>query len=62
MLTDASLMPWGKYQGEKMENVPAEYLIWLYDNNKCSGEVKQYIVANLENLKIEIKNKQQGKF
>lgn len=42
-LTDESPMPWGKYQGDKMINVPASYLIWLYDNNKCSGDVKAYV-------------------
>lgn len=30
-LTDESLMPFGKHKGEKMANVPASYLLWLYD-------------------------------
>lgn len=30
-LTDNSPMPFGKYKGTKLENVPASYLIWLYD-------------------------------
>lgn len=29
-LTDHSLMPFGKYQGQPMANVPDEYLIYLY--------------------------------
>lgn len=52
---DNSLMPWGKHEGEKMANVPASYLLWIYDNNKCHGEVKSYIVKNLELLKNEVK-------
>jgi uncharacterized protein (DUF3820 family) len=53
-LTDKSLMPFGKYQGTEMENVPASYLIWLYDNNKCNKEVKEYIEDNMDVLKMEI--------
>ena len=52
-MTDESLMPWGKYKGEKIANVPASYLLWLYDNQKCTGEIKLYIRNNLEGLKQE---------
>jgi hypothetical protein len=38
-----------------MANVPAQYLFWLYNENKCSGEVKEYIKDNLDVLKSEIK-------
>ena len=53
-------MPFGKYKGEKMANVPSEYLIWLYENSKVYGGVKEYIKENLDVLKseIEYKNKQ----
>lgn len=54
-LTDESPMPWGKYKGEKMANIPASYLIWLYDNQKCDVEVKSYVLDNLYVLKDEIK-------
>jgi hypothetical protein len=30
-LTDESIMPWGKYRGRKLKDVPASYLLWLYD-------------------------------
>lgn len=53
-MTDESIMPWGKYKGEKIANVPPEYLIWLLDNNKCGGEVKKYIEDNKSNLQQEI--------
>lgn len=53
-LTDESLMPWGQYEGEKMANVPARYLMYLYDNNKCDKQVKDYIVDNMDVLKVEI--------
>ena len=56
-LGDESPMPFGKYKGEKMANVPASYLMWLYDNNKCNAEVKEYINDNMDVLKQEIKNR-----
>lgn len=57
MLTDESIMPWGIHKGSRMANVPAQYLIWLYENDKCRGEVKTYIVDNLDFLRLEIKQK-----
>ena len=54
-LTDESPMPWGKYKGDKMINVPASYLIWLYDNNKCSRDVKAYIKDNYNVLNEEMR-------
>lgn len=53
-MNDESLMPFGKFKGKKLEDVPASYLIWLYDENKCSGELKQYIKDNLDVLYHEI--------
>jgi uncharacterized protein (DUF3820 family) len=51
MLTDQSIMPYGVHKGKKMEDVPAKYLIWLHDNDKCSSEVKAYIVDCMDILK-----------
>jgi len=58
MITDESLMPWGKYKGDKMINVPASYLLWLYDMEKVYGEVKEYIKDNLEVLQFQVKQNQ----
>lgn len=60
-MTDESMMPFGKYKGEKMANIPPDYLIWLYDNGKCYGEVRKYIADNLDVLKSEIKYKNKSK-
>ena len=62
-LTDESPMPFGKHKGEKMANVPASYLLWLYDEwtapnprfGFSSKEVKEYIEDNLDVLKQEAK-------
>jgi len=61
MITDNSTMPFGKHKGEKMANVPPEYLIWIFENNKCSAEVAKYIAENLEVLKAEINYKNKSK-
>ena len=54
-LDDSSLMPYGKHKGDKMIDVPASYLIWLYENDKCSKEVKDYVEDNLEVLRSQTK-------
>jgi len=53
-MTDESIMPYGIHKGKKMADVPASYLLWLYENQKCSGEVKAYIRENLDVIKGQI--------
>ena len=38
-----------------MANVPATYLMWLYNNEKCNAEVQAYIEDNMDALKEEIR-------
>lgn len=54
-MNDNSIMPFGKYKGEKLANVPADYLIWLYDNGKIFGDLKKYIEENSDVLKFQKK-------
>ncbi|MCB0595440.1 MAG: DUF3820 family protein [Phaeodactylibacter sp.] len=54
-LEDHSPMPYGKYQGKAMEDVPAGYLIWLYDNARASPAVARYVKDNMDVLQKEIK-------
>ena len=60
-MTDESTMPYGKHKGQRMANVPSDYLIWLFENNKCTPEVAKYIAENLDVLKAEIELKQKSK-
>lgn len=53
-LDDYDKMPFGKYKGVEMINVPASYLLWLYNNEKCSGAVLNYIVDNMDVLEKEV--------
>jgi uncharacterized protein (DUF3820 family) len=59
-MTDKTLMPFGKYLGEQMINVPPGYLIWLYENDRCNGELRIYIKDNMDALKKELKSQQKN--
>jgi uncharacterized protein (DUF3820 family) len=66
-MNDESIMPIGKYKGEKIANVPAEYLLWMYENanlinrSHLYGELRDYIKDNLDVLKAEIEYKNKSK-
>ncbi len=49
-MTDQDEMPFGKHKGEKMENVPASYLLWLRDQNCSHTAVRSYIEDNMAAL------------
>lgn len=61
MLNDDSIMPFGKYKGEKLGDVPADYLLWLYENDRCDRKVKSYVEENMDVIKIEIQRNKNGK-
>ena len=61
-LTDSCPVPYGKYKGTEMANVPAEYLIWLYDNNKCDIRVRQYIEENMDVIQQELKDLEETEY
>lgn len=60
-MTDESTMPFGKHKGEKLANVPPDYLLWIFENNKCTPEVAKYIAENLDVIKAEIELKNKSK-
>ena len=53
ILEDDSIMPYGVHKGKTMANVPDNYLIFIYQNNRCSKNVKEYIEDNLDSLGIK---------
>jgi len=53
-LDDNSIMPYGRYKGRKMANIPAGYLLWLLENNKCCSKVKKYIEESMAALEKEV--------
>jgi len=52
-LTDNSPMPFGKFKGKAMVDVPAIYLLWLHNEGCDNPAVKRYILDNLDVLKKE---------
>lgn len=53
-LDDNSPMPFGMYRGKRMEEVPAQYLLWLF-NKGCDNApaMKKYIQDNFYILQKE---------
>lgn len=62
-MTDNDLMPFGKYQGQKMANVPARYLKYLLDEGIVSvhsrRKVFRYIEDNIDSIEFEIEREAQ---
>ena len=55
-LSDMDPMPFGKYKGKPMQDVPASYLHWLWTNGKQADRhcpVAHYIRLNLGVLEKE---------
>lgn len=56
MLKDTDPMPFGKHKGEPMQDVPAGYLHYLWNNglkDDKNSQVAIYIRSNLDALKKE---------
>lgn len=56
-MDDNSIMPFGKYKGEKLANIPANYLIYIYSAGWIRGEIKEYIKENYEEILTEARDK-----
>ena len=55
-LKDSDRMPFGKYKDTLMCNVPADYLLWLSEQDlSCHEELRRYIKAVKEVLLMEKK-------
>jgi hypothetical protein len=55
-ISDMDPMPFGKYKGTLMQDVPAGYMHWLWSNGKKDDKqcvVADYIRRNLGALKQE---------
>jgi uncharacterized protein (DUF3820 family) len=59
--TDETPMPWGKHKGVALANVPADYLIWIYENSKAHGKLAWYIKKNWDVLKKEVEKQHDNK-
>lgn len=52
-MTDNTIIQFGTHKGKALANVPAAYLLWLYEIGKAFGDLKAYIEDNLEILRNE---------
>lgn len=58
-MNDQSEMPFGKHKGKKLEDVPASYLLWLWDNGVWSdtgNPLHNYIRGSFTALETEAKD------
>lgn len=64
-LTDKSIMTFGMHKGKELQDVPATWLMWYYNQitdkinkgtklNKVETDFKEYIEDNMEVLKKEL--------
>lgn len=56
-LIDTDLMPFGKYKGTPMQDVPASYLEWLKNEGCSNSLVANYIHNSWDAIEIELRNK-----
>lgn len=56
-MTDETPMPFGKHKGKKMKHVPADYLLWMWDNgpelHKQNGGLADYVREHFTQLEQE---------
>lgn len=56
-MTDTDLMPFGKHKGVPLEDVPADYLGWLYQDGCSNIALKNYIWNSRNAINEEMKFK-----
>ena len=54
-LIDCDLMPFGIHKGKKLVDVPASYLLYLYDDDLTHAPLREYIKDNYDVLLEELK-------
>lgn len=60
-MTDTDLMPFGKYRGVRLEDVPASYLLWLWNEGLKAetgsqgqrGDLARYIRDSMSALRMD---------
>jgi uncharacterized protein (DUF3820 family) len=57
LFSHTSQMPFGRYRGKQMQDVPAIYLLWLYDKGCTDRAIRQYVEMEYKNLVKEAGNK-----
>lgn len=55
-MDDQSIMPYGKFKGDRLEDVPAWYLLLMNNSGKLTPELEEYVEDNLDSLEEEKRN------
>lgn len=55
VITDETIMTYGKHRGKEFQEIPADYLIWLYEETDCPLNIKTYVEDNMDVLEAEIR-------
>lgn len=56
------IIDFGMHKGKHIENVPDEYLLYLYNGDVRDVKLKEYLDANIEAIKFRVEdNKRQSK-
>lgn len=61
-VNDQTVMWYGAHKGTRVGKLPADYLIWLFDNNKCPPNLRAYIKANMDVLQIQVRRKKEDRY
>jgi len=63
-LIDTDPMPFGRFKGTALANVPASYLRWVKENvykNPSNEGLFKYIYENWDAISKELENEEKGK-
>jgi uncharacterized protein (DUF3820 family) len=47
------IMPFGKYKGEQLLDIPVSYLEWIYDNVELRGDLAAGVERAIDVLRAE---------
>jgi uncharacterized protein (DUF3820 family) len=53
IFTKESIIPFGKYKGSKLSEIPPSYLLWIYEQNKAPKNLRRYIADNIQTIRTE---------
>jgi len=61
-MTDESIMPWGMHKGRQLADVPADYLLFIWEKKYARGELFRYIEENLTVLQAQARRAEQRRW
>lgn len=52
------IMPWGKYQGKKLDDIPDYYLKWLHEESTTrDANIRNYLTENIDAIRKNLEDK-----